>query len=255
MTPSASGSSTASTEDTSGEPPVTPADDGSGELPSTSTGTETSVGGTQGSIPRCEMPMPIPDGPDCTNATGVHEGSLILEEGMAAPEALVGIREVTGSVRINRLDITDLDFMQCLEVVGGDLTIFGNEQLTSVDGLWSLTEVGTRFVFTDNDALTEFDGLPNITTIGENLHFRRNAALTSIRGFQQLTELDNLTIQDNPVLSDIDGLGGLTTMTGNFVVTANPMLCISSVNCVGEGITMPAAPSRDWSTDGNDEGC
>lgn len=250
LTPSGSGSGT-TTADTTGETPMTPADSSSGESPST----ETSAGGTAGSIPRCEMPLPIPKTPDCTAVTGVHEGSIVLGEGQDDMRALAGIREVTGSVRLNRLEVTDLDFMECLQVIGEDLTIFDNDQLTDVDGLRSVTEIGTRFVFTENDAITEFDGLPNITELRDTLLFRDNASLTSISGFQQLEEIDSLLIQNNPALLDIDGLGGLRAVSDNLGVTSNPLLCISSVNCVGEGLEFPKEPDPDWSTTGNDDSC
>lgn len=205
----------------------------------------------------CNDPQEVPAAPvDCSGADGVITTSVIIEPGQDDPSILMNVRRVEGSIRISRLDATDLSFMACVEEVTGDVTIFGNDQLTNVEGLWSLSSVGTDFVFSENDAITDFDGLPNMVSITRNLVMKNNAGLETISGFQQLEEVgDNLLIQQNDVLKDIDGLGGLRTVGGVFGVTVNPQLCISSVNCVGVGITDPAVPPATWSTQANDFGC
>ncbi len=211
---------------------------------------------TGGPAPSCEDPQPLPDAPvDCTGVEGVLDGSAIIEENGDTIAVLDGIREVTGSVRINRLEVTDLSFMACLDTVGGDLTIFGNDQLTDVSGLWSLTNIGTDFVFSENEGALDFNGLPNLASVPGNVIMRGNDSLTSISGFHTLESLGNLTIQNNDSLLHINGLGGLTTVSGVFAVTANPALCINSVDCVGSGITSPPMPPPSWSTQGNDLGC
>lgn len=205
----------------------------------------------------CNDPQEVPAAPvDCSGADGVIDTSVIIEPGQDDPSILMNVRRVEGSIRISRLDATDLSFMACVQEVTGDVTIFGNDQLTNVDGLWSLTSIGTDFVFSENDAITNFDGLPNLVTIPRNLVMKNNLGLQSVSGFHQLEEVgDNLLIQQNDVLGDVNGLGGLRTVGGVFGVTANPQLCISSVNCVGVGITDPATPPDSWSTQANDFGC
>ncbi|MCH9686247.1 MAG: hypothetical protein K0V04_32745 [Deltaproteobacteria bacterium] len=256
-TTAAAGSSHGTTQGTTGDDTTT----SSGAADDTS---EDST--TTGPVAGCQQPQAVPRGPDCTGVDGVLMGSAIIAEGLDTPDVLVGIREVTGSVRINSIDVTNLDFMECLQTVGGDVTIFGNDQLTNVDGLWSLTDIGTNFIFTENDALIDFDGLPNVVELGNSLVIRHNDTLTTISGLHQLTTVHDLIVQNNDALLDIDGLGGLTTLTaielapgfdevGTFSVSANPTLCISSVNCVGEGITDPSRPPPDWTTQGNDDRC
>ncbi|MCH9680850.1 MAG: hypothetical protein K0V04_05405 [Deltaproteobacteria bacterium] len=244
----------------------------------TSTGVDPSTGvdtmdDTTGDPPAsCQDPQEIPKGPDCTGVDGVLDNSAIIEEGGDTIAILEGIREVTGSVRINSIDIADLSFMECLDTVGGDVTIFGNDQLVNVDGLWSLSSVGTDFIFSNNNGLTDFNGAPNLVEVPGNVVLRNNDALTQISGFHSLTTTHNLTIQNNDAMLNIDGLGGLTTLTtievedpdnpgqmidqiGVFAVTNNPACCQSSVDCVGMGITEPAVPPPTWSTQGNDLSC
>ena len=58
-----------------------------------------------------------------------------------------------------------------------------------------------------------------------------------------------------PVLESIDGFGQVRVVNGRLQVTNNPLLCISSVICVVEGIVQPAMPPDSWSTVGNNGGC
>ncbi|MCH9680851.1 MAG: hypothetical protein K0V04_05410 [Deltaproteobacteria bacterium] len=233
--------------------------------PSGADASATSMGAdtTGDTAPSCQDPQEIPEGPDCTGVDGVLEGSVTIEEGGDSIAVLQGIVEVTGSVHILSTDVVDLSFMECLETVGGDVTIFGNEQLVNVDGLWSLSSVGTHFIFSSNNALTDFDGLPNVVEVPDNLVMRNNAALVQVSGFHSLTTVHNLVIQNNDVLINIDGVGGLTTLTaievedpdnpgqtieqvGVFAVTNNPVLCVSSIDCVVAGITEPPELPPRW---------
>nr|MCH9680849.1 hypothetical protein [Deltaproteobacteria bacterium] len=80
--------------------------------------------------------------------------------------------------------------------------------------------------------------------------------MEQISGFDSFVGLEgNITIRDNPVLTNIDGLKGLAVVNGVLAITANPMLCMTSVNCVGAGIVQPAVPPPEWSTIANDDDC
>jgi hypothetical protein len=228
------------------------------------------TGEDTGPPPSCDAPQEIPPAPvDCSTATGEIMGHVLIEEGGDDPSILEGVVRVTGSVQINGTTLTDLNFMACLQEVGENVTIYDNDQLTNVDGLWSLTNIGTDFIFSQNDALVDFNGLPNAAKIVNNLVLNENGSMQQISGFHSLVGIDgmgidpetmtqiggNVTIQQNPVLENIDGLIGLLVVNGVFAVTNNPMLCISSVVCVGEGIQQPAEPPDSWSTVGNDNEC
>ena len=224
----------------------------------TSSDDETAGEETEAPAPgNCQEEQEIPAAPvDCSGATGTLEGSAIIEDGGDDPSILDGIGTVTGSIQVNRAAVTDLNFMACVQSVGGEVTIFGNEQLTDVSGLHSLTEIGTDFIFSENSAVMEFNGLPLIQQVGNNVIMKNNDNLGRITGFHSLVGINgNLTIQSNPVLNNIDGLGGLRVVGGILAITANPELCISSVDCVGEGIVMPAVPPDSWSTQANNNEC
>lgn len=219
----------------------------------------------------CAERPPIPEAPvDCSTAKGVVMGSVIIDaEGMQTPAELEGVVEVTGSIIISETDLTDLNFMACVRVVGGEITIFNNDALTNVDGLWSIEEIGTDFIFSGNDAITDFNGLPNVAKLINNLQFRENASMTAITGLHSLVGIDgsgtdpvtgeqiggNITIQENPVLEHINGLIGVLVANGTVAISNNPRLCISSIICVIEGILQPAEPPASWTTTGNDGTC
>jgi len=231
---------------------------------------DSSSGGDTGEPGNCEDEQVIPDPPvDCSGADGTLDGSAIIEVDGDDPSVLEGISVVTGSIQVNRTDLADLNFMACVTEVGGEVTIFDNDSLTNVDGLHSLTSIGTDFIFSENGALVDFNGLPNIAQMNNNIIMKNNDAMETITGFHSFVgiintvpdmngvdvQIGNITIQNNPALQSIDGLGGLRVVGGVFAVTGNEALCISSVDCVGNGITMPASPPDTWSTQGNNLGC
>lgn len=260
---------TGANDSSSGEDPTTTTTD-----TPTTTGVDSSSGEptTTGDTGGCPEDAEIPPAPvDCSGADGVIMGSVIIDDEGGDPSMLEGVRRVEGSIVISGTDLTDLNFMACVAEVTGEITLFNNDALTNVDGLWSITEIGTDFVFSQNDALVDFNGLPNLGKINHNLIMNENAALEGISGLQSLVGFEgdtminmmgqevffggNLTIQQNPVLQHMDGFVGTLVLNGVFAVTNNPMLCLSSVGCVGTGIVQPAEPPESWSTVGNNPDC
>ncbi len=192
---------------------------------------------------------------DCEGVDGVIDNNVTIES-VADLAQLDGIREVTRTLLINDSDLVDLDALGCIEVVGETLQIFGNSQLANVDGLVNINTIGENLIFTMNPAVTNFSGLQQLEQLPGSMSMNSNDGLTEISGFDSFVGLEgNITIRDNPVLTNVDGLKGLQVVNGNLAITANPMLCISSVNCVGDGIVQPAVFPPEWSTNANDESC
>jgi hypothetical protein len=195
------------------------------------------------------------DDPSTHCGTGMHPSYIIIES-EADLAALDGIRAIQGELQINRTSFTDLDFLGCIEEVGGEFTIFGNAELTDLSGLDRLTRLGAGFIFSENPGPTELDGLPELVEVGGSVIIQDNPNLTGISGMTSLATIGGaLNIRANDVLEHIDGLRGLRTLGTQFAVTHNPSLCISSVNQVGAGITDPAVPRDDWSSRANDDSC
>lgn len=264
------GSSTEGGETTAVEPSSSSGASSSSSGSSSSGALDESTTAEEPSPPSCHDPRPIPPSRfDCSGVDGVVPTTVILEAD-DDPSVLAGVRRLEGSLFIDRTNVTDLDFMGCLEEVTGDVMIYGNDALTNVDGLWSLRSIGGNFVFGHNDALTDFDGLPNMEMMVGSVVIDGNASLEVVTGFHSLVGLvgetvnkygndetigGSLSIRSNPALLDIDGLGRLVLLGGTFNVSHNPSLCMSSVDCVGSGIVEPETPPASWTTVGNDEGC
>jgi hypothetical protein len=192
---------------------------------------------------------------DCEGVDGVLEANANI---MSAADLvqLEGIREVTRSIVISQTELENLDALGCIETVGENLQIFGNESLTNIDGLVNVKAIGENFIFTENHALVDFDGLQRLPKVDGSFSLNKNDGLTQISGFDSLVGIEgDVTIRDNGVLLNIDGLKSLRVVNGVLAITANPMLCISSVNCVGAGIIQPPVVPPDWSTNANDPGC
>lgn len=189
----------------------------------------------------------------CGDATLAGHVVIQGEDDLAQLE---GIAVIEGELQLDRTSFTALDFLGCVEEVGGQLTIFGNTALVDLGGLDRLTDLQEGLVISENPALTELRGLDRLVEVGDSVVIRNNAALRAIDGLTGLTGIEaSLIIRDNDVLEHIDGLRGLRRVGALFAVTHNPELCITSVNEVGEGIVDPATPREGWSTRANDEGC
>jgi len=195
------------------------------------------------------------DGPSANCGSATHPTYIIIETEDDLAE-LDGVRAIQGELQINRTSFTNLDFLGCIEEVGGEFTIYGNAELTDLSGLDHLARLGAGFIFSENPGPTELDGLPALVEVGGSVVIQGNPNLTGIPGMTSLATIGGaLNIRDNDVLEHIDGLRGLRTLGTQFAVTHNPSLCISSVNHVGAGITDPAEPRDDWSSRANDDSC
>jgi hypothetical protein len=242
------GTSTGAPGTSTGEPPGT----STGEPPGTSTGEPGSESGVVDSSSGGDEPWPEFD---CAGATEVLDGNVLIETEDDLAQ-LEGVREVTRSIVVNQTALTNLDFLGCIDTVGENLQIFGNEQLTNVDGLVNVQVIRGTLIFGENHAMVDFDGLQRLTEVEGSFSMNKNDGLQHISGFDSLIGVEgDVTIRDNEMLLDIDGLKGLMVINGVLAITANPMLCISSVNCVGAGIVIPAVPPPEWSTIANDESC
>lgn len=189
---------------------------------------------------------------DCgTDTVSAH----VVIESDADLAALDGVRAIEGELQINRTDFTNLNALGCIEEVGGELTIFGNDSLDDLTGLENLQRVGGGLVISENAALTDIDSFDELAAVQGSLIIRNNPVLTEVSGFASLVGVGTLIVRENETLTHIDGLAGLRTVGSLFAVTHNPELCITSVNRVGNGITTPAVPPDDWSTRANNENC
>lgn len=123
----------------------------------------------------------------------------------------------------NQSDVNNFstNYPNCVSVIGniiirGTVTdLQGLSQIISIDGLLMIEET------TD---LTDLSGLENITVV-DDLTIQNNAALVNLSGLDGLTMIiDDAQIRENPVLTSLTGLGNLTLVSGDFKIYANNAL-------------------------------
>lgn len=106
---------------------------------------------------------------------------------------------------------------------------FTDSNLTDLNGLQKLTEITGDLRFYGNSALQSLTGLENLTTIGQDLKIWTNESLYDLEGLQSLVSIDgDLDMQENRALSNINkGLPSLKNVAHDAVFLSNTNLCDS----------------------------
>ncbi|MFK7828730.1 MAG: hypothetical protein AB8B57_03015 [Congregibacter sp.] len=153
-------------------------------------------------------------------------------------------RVVTGDVRIDGSDITNLNGLGAITSVG-NLLVQTNDSLTNLDGLSGITSVGNILNINGNDILTNLDGLDAIASVGSSLFVFGNNRLTNLDGLGAITSVGGgLFIQSNEDLTNLDGLGGVTSVGDDLRIFGNNAL----ISCAA------LAPVLGWPTTPHDSG-
>ena len=148
-------------------------------------------------------------GDEITNLNGLNV--LISVEGELDIGYTTALSNLTGLENISTLRET--------------LRIYMNSGLSSLSGLDNLTTIGGNLRITNNTILTDLSALNNITTIPENLRVYMNDSLTNLSGMENITSVgDNLRITNNISLINISALNNLSSIGGELAVDNNDAL-------------------------------
>ncbi len=145
-------------------------------------------------------------------------------------QALHGPCDTIGTLSVRGEDITSLAGLSGLvKVAGGLLDISGNKTLENLDGLESLTSVAGDLLMNDNNVLTNIDGLSSLSMVTIDpiykIEISRNPALRNLDGLSSLTGLAGaLIIHLNDSLSNVHGLSNLEQVGAIFHIAANHSL-------------------------------
>jgi len=147
---------------------------------------------------------------------------------------------ILGNVVINGLDINNLNGLEVLINLEGDLMIgkwscstFTNPLLTTLTGLDNITAIDGHLLIYFNSALTDLNGLNSINSIGGALYIENNQSLNSISGLESLNAIGSnftrgFSIKNNNVLTHLNGIEQLTSLQGFMRINNNDAL--SSIN-------------------------
>lgn len=153
--------------------------------------------------------------------------------------------------------LSSLSALNNLTFIGGNLSIWGNGNLTSLTGLENLTSIGglsiagtsltsiaefenitsiagSLFIgvfgpytvnVTGNNFLLSLTGLDNISSVGGDIFIIGNPGLSSLAGLESLTSVGGVfRIQFNYGLTSMTGLEGLSSIEGGLTIAGNNAL-------------------------------
>lgn len=139
---------------------------------------------------------------------------------------LKGIYYVQGSVTIQGCDyLHDLDALDTLISIKGDLNIVLNQDLIHVDGLHRLQMVAGALRIDSNRLLENLDGLGRLLSLPGDLYIVNNDHLYDVDGLHRLEAIGGtLSIGFNIELQHVRGLAALRIVSGNIYVYENHQL-------------------------------
>ncbi|NQU34495.1 MAG: T9SS type A sorting domain-containing protein [Bacteroidetes bacterium] len=133
--------------------------------------------------------------------------------------------EIEGNVMINGMnsDFDNLDGLNVITTIGGDLKIWNQNSLPSLRGLEQLTSIGGDIDIAGSLQMLNIDALIQLTYIGGDLEIRGCNALSSLSGLDNISFVGgSIKITSNPVLSSFEqGLSKITVVHGSLYIGDN----------------------------------
>lgn len=134
--------------------------------------------------------------------------------------------EIEGSIHIFNDYITNLDSLNVLTSIWGDLTIEFANSLKNLSGLENIDSIGGKLKVggaesrgAGNDSLISLDGLDSLTFVGGDLILISNKSLINLEALNNLSAIGgNFNIANNLSLTSLLGLGSLESISGNLVI-------------------------------------
>ena len=156
-----------------------------------------------------------------------------------------GCHEIEGNVRIGdffgNYDITNLEGLNVLTSIGGDLTVWKCHSLNNLIGLDGLTFINGEFKIDENNTLDSLAGLQNLDSIGGGFIIKENKYLTNLLGLNDLRYIGGrFELNDNLNLINFFGLSNLSAIGGDLQVYSNQALSdfygLDSLVSIGDGL-------------------
>lgn len=180
-------------------------------------------------------------------------GDLVVDGEVDSLSCLAGLEHVGGDFVIQSTKLRDLEGLETLRRVEGDLSVGDNPALRSLDALGGLEAVGRSVFVWANDSLVDLAGLHSLGFVPRHLEIWGNTGLRSLAGLEQVvsvggdlsigtTDFGNESLRSlaalralrfvggelgvclNPSLLRLDGLEQLMRVSGNLVVRGNDRL-------------------------------
>ena len=141
--------------------------------------------------------------------------------------------EIGGDLIVNGSDITSLNGLEVISVIGGDLYIWNNPLLVNLSGLDQVVSVGHDVRLVNNPLLSDLSSLDNITKIENDLVIGYidqvdgggNPSLPNLLGLHHVSSIGGaLWIDENDSLTNLLGLDEVVTIGSSIIITGNDNL-------------------------------
>ena len=121
--------------------------------------------------------------------------------------------------------ITNLNPLNSIEIIKGNLVISRNDSLPTLEGLNQLQSIHGNLNIHRNDALKDLEGFNNLQSIHGSLSISRNNALTTLKALNRLDSINgNLDIHRNGALKNLEGLDQIRCINGGLNIYRNNSL-------------------------------
>jgi len=172
-----------------------------------------------------------------------------------------------GDLTVESTRLINLDGLECLCQVNGDITIHSNSYLYDIDGLTNLKYVLGSFTISSDSGMVDADGVDTLRWVGDDFTISNVSALggptdgdlagfdslravgggftiettssiVHISGFQTLASItEDFSLYNNSVLADVTGFPVLDTVYGDVEITSNPAFPALDAQALADGIT------------------
>ncbi len=154
--------------------------------------------------------------------------------------------EIEGNVTIYGDDITNLNGINNLDFIGGDL-ILDRTSLVNLIGLGNIDSIMGDLHLEFNGNLKNLSGLWNLTFIGGSLTIISCYDLNSLTALENLNFIgEDINIHNNNDLPNLTGLENITHVSRDLILTSNG----STLNCL-TGLNNISSIGRDLLVQGN----
>jgi hypothetical protein len=135
------------------------------------------------------------------------------------------VKKIAGSLVFSwNIAMVNLNGLKSLAMLhGSSLGIYDCPSIQNLNGLEKLTFLDGDINLYRNGALTDLKGLRNLQTITGWIRLRENHMLVSLDGFEKLTSLHTLELTDNARIANLNGFKNLTNLT-QLQLDLDPML-------------------------------
>lgn len=146
------------------------------------------------------------------------------------------LKIVHGDVNIKYSPFENLEGLENLNAIGGNLYFYNNQNLINLNGLESITRIDGKIQSYSNRFLNDISGLKNVRGFKGGLEFEETK-IREITIFQDATSLENLYLGYNPELHNISGLRNVTEIEdyldlggNNALMNLNALSAINHIN-------------------------